>query len=178
MMPYGDLDIERRLLQMARPVSVVLQLFPDGQARFIEYLKHRQKEIKRTRSQSWEGMLFNHAYSLAIGDESIDGVMPEVVTARDIAEAFRVKSGSVSSALHSIGFETEIDNIRITRKDGSTARKTIRKLVVPSPRVWREIVRRYWFSEEDTTPPMCPDILRGSRWLDPQLKLHTPPVQA
>jgi hypothetical protein len=30
MMEYGDLDLERRLLQMARPVSVVLQLFPHG----------------------------------------------------------------------------------------------------------------------------------------------------
>lgn len=175
MMEYGDLDIERRLLQMARPVSVVLQLFPDGQARFIEYLKHRQQEIKRTRSQSWEGSLFNHAYSLAVGDESVDGVIPEAITARDIAEAFRVKSGRVNNALRSIGFETEVDNISVTRKDGSTARKTIRKLVVPSHQVWREITRRYWFSEDGSKPPICPDTLRGSRWIDPQMKLPHPP---
>lgn len=174
MMEYGDLDIERRLLQMARPVSVVLQLFPDGQARFIEYLKHRQQEIKRTRSQSWEGSLFNHAYSLAVGDESVDGVIPEAVTARDIAEAFKVKSGRVTQILSSIGFETETDHITIGRKDGSISRRTIRKLVVPSHQVWREITRRYWFREDDTRPPTCPDNLRGSRWIDPQMKLPTP----
>jgi hypothetical protein len=178
MMDYGDLDIERRLLQMARPVSVVLQLFPDGQVRFIEYLKYRQQEIKRTRSQSWEGSLFNHAYALAVGDESVDGVIPEAITARDIAEVFRVKSGSVNNTLRSIGFETEVDNIKVTRKDGSTVRKTIRKLVVPSHQVWQEITRRYWFRDDDSRPPPCPDNLRGGRWIDPQMKLHTPPFQS
>jgi len=177
MMEYGDLDIERRLLQMARPVSVVLQLFPDGQARFIEYLKHRQQEIKRTRSESWEGSLFNYAYALAVGDESVDGVIPDVVTAREIAEAFRVKSGSVTKTLQSIGFVIEQERVTVYQKDGSQKKRMARKLVVPSHQVWREITRRYWFRDDDSRPPTCPDNLRGSRWIDPQMKLHTPPSQ-
>ncbi len=174
MMEYGDLDIERRLLQMARPVSMVLQLFPDGQARFTEYLNYRQHEIKRARSQSWEGSLFNYAYALAVGDEAVDGVTPEAVTARDIAEVFRTNAKTVTKALQSIGFETETDHISVRRKEGSPVRKTIKKLVVPSIQVWREITRRYWFSDESSTPPSCPDVLRGNRWIDPQMKLYTP----
>ena len=174
MMEYGDPDIERRLLQMARPVSVVLQLFPDGQARFIEYLKYRQQEIKRTRAESWEGSLFNFAYTLAVGDESVDGVIPEAVTAREIAEVFRTNAKSVTRALQSIGFETERGWVTITRKEASAKKKVIRKLVVPSDQTWREIIRRYWYSEEGSKPPACPDNLRGNRWIDPQMKLSTP----
>jgi len=96
------------------------------------------------------------------------------VTARDIAEVFRTNAKTVTKALQSIGFETETDHISVRRKEGSPVRKTIKKLVVPSIQVWREITRRYWFSDESSTPPSCPDVLRGNRWIDPQMKLYTP----
>ncbi|HNJ80956.1 MAG TPA: hypothetical protein PLK38_05280, partial [Methanoregulaceae archaeon] len=174
MMKYGDLDIERRLLQMARPVSIVLQLFPDGNTRFIEYLKYRQQEIKRTRSESWEGMLFNLAYSLAVGDETIDGVIPEAITAGAISEIFKAKSGTVTKALCSIGFETERERVTIYQKGGSASKKMVRKLVVPSPRTWKEITRRYWYRDDEIKAPDCPDILKGSRWIETQQKITSP----
>jgi len=175
MMEYGDLDIERRLLQMARPVSVVLQLFPDGHTRFKEYLSYRQQEIKRTRSQSFEGSLFNYAYLLATGDEAVEGISPEVIIGRDLADVFKSKTGTVNSALISIGFEIELDHIKVRTKDGTYVRKSIKKLVVPSAQKWREITTRYWYSDSDEKAPDCPDILRGKHWIEPQRKLTTQP---
>jgi hypothetical protein len=66
---FNDIDLEPRLKQLAMPVSVVLQLMPDDEDRFRNYMIRRQEEVTKTRSDSWEGMLFNYVYSLAIGDE-------------------------------------------------------------------------------------------------------------
>jgi hypothetical protein len=111
-----------------------------------------------------------------VGDET-DGSTPIAVTARALAEVFKAKSGRINQALHSIGFETESDHITVSKKEGEktvSKRKTITKLVVPSPQIWQEITRRYWFREEDSKPPECPDILRGNRWIDPQQKIDPP----
>lgn len=175
MMDSGGLDIEPRLLQMARPVSVVLQLFPDGQARFIEYLRQRQQEIKRTRAASWEGIVFAATLDIARGEE---GDPPEAVTARMVADALGTTPARVTRALGGVGFEVEPDNITFNSPDGTRRRKTVRKLVVPSPRVWSEIVRRYWYHDDDAPPPVCPDCLRGVKWIDPQRKLPHPLSQS
>jgi len=175
MMDWSNLDIEGRLIQMSRPISVILQLFPNGQSRFREYLDYRQQEIKLMRSQSFEGSLFNYAYLLATGDEAVEGVSPEVITGRELADIFKSKTATVNSALTSIGFEIELDHIKVRIRDGSYVRKSVKKLVVPSPQKWREITTRYWYSDSNEKAPDCPDILRGKHWIEPQRKLTTGP---
>lgn len=171
MMDWSSLDIEGRLIQMSRPISVILQLFPDGQSRFREYLSYRQQEIKRMRSQSFEGSLFNSAYLMATGEEAAEGIAPEVITGKDLAEVFKSKTGTVNRALTSIGFEIEHDHIKVPTKDRTYVRKSVKKLVVPSPTKWREMTKRYWYSDSDEKAPDCPDILRGKHWIEPQQKL-------
>jgi hypothetical protein len=165
------LDIERRLLQMSRPISIILQLFPDGTKRFISYIMQRQKEIRKTRAESWEGSLFNYALSLALGDEvDADDRPYTLVTAKIIADVFKTSPKNVTSSLRTIGFDVEVDNIGIGPK-----RKSIRKLVVPSEKVWWEIIRRYYsppdenvqaqIGDLDPRGPSCPDVLRSSRFV-------------
>jgi len=182
MLDCGNLDIEPRLRQMFRPLSVVvLQLYPDGEERCVEHLKVRQQEIKRIRSESWEGGLFNYVYSFAMGYESEEGVPPQLIRSSDIADAFKTSSTNITNSLGSIGFEIERGRIEITRilKSGEKKRekKQVRKLVVPSLQKWQEIIRRYWYSEDDTQAPDCPENLRGKRWIDPQRKITNPIIK-
>lgn len=163
MIEITDLDVERRLLQMARPVSVVLQLFPGGKERFMTYIRKRQIEIRRTRAESWEGMLFNYTLSFARGETSTNENPPEAVIARDIADVFGLKANAVTRGLNSIGFAQESDHIRIIR-GGVSRRISIRKLVVPSKSVWEEITRRYYHSADDLDTPPCPAVLKGKGW--------------
>ena len=50
------------------PLSTIFQVWPDGVEQFEGYLLARQRELRRARSTSWEGTLFNFAYSIAVGD--------------------------------------------------------------------------------------------------------------
>jgi hypothetical protein len=165
------LDIERRLLQMARPLSVILQLFPNGKERFEIYLNKRQDEIRRTRSESWEGSLFNTTLSLAIGEENEDQDIPNVITAKMIADLSGKTTTLITRVLHNIGFETDLDRIPVIGRDGVVKKKTARKLVVPSLKKWNEIISRYYYSE-DHTIPVCPENLKGKHWVDREDKTH------
>jgi hypothetical protein len=101
--------IEGRLKQMVRPLSIILTLFPDGKERLLRYLNTRQQEIKRTRAESYEGIMFNYVLSLALGDETLisdpefgiyyyEGRI-QAVTSKMVAEGLKYTINSVSKAL-------------------------------------------------------------------------------
>ncbi len=183
LMDCSDIDVEPRLKQMLRPLSIVLQLYPDGKDRFQRYMLDRQQEVKKQRALSWEGSMFNLVYSLATGDTTADeeryqqyydqaGLL-EAVSPAMVADILRVSAQTVTKALTGIGFESDKATVTIygfeRGSDGkreATGRRQVRCYTVPSPQVWREITRRYWFDPEDPTgdAPKCPEILRGRHW--------------
>ncbi len=184
LMDCSDIDVEPRLKQMMRPLSIVLQMFPDGEEQFQKYMLERQIEVKRQRSLSWEGSIFNMVYSLAIGDTTADGDQYrqyyslanqlQAVTPGMVADMLRVSAKKVTSTLSGIGFESDrmqIDLCDIVRATGNGERgvvgsKQVRCYTVPSPQTWKEITRRYYFDPDapNGEPPGCPVILRGRRW--------------
>jgi len=182
MIDCQDLNIEPRLKQLTMPLSIVLQLLPDGESRFRKYLLRRQREIRRTRAESFEGFLFNTAYALAVGNEQpvddfanyIDGETGLVtrVTAAMIAKRVNVTPTTVTRALKGIGFEGQHERISFVTNKGKEGEKThtwtIRPLVVSDEAVWQEIVDRYYYDEENDKMPECPAALRGSHWIGPQ----------
>ena len=188
MIDVSNLPFEPRLKQLIMPLSIILQLFPDGEKRLLEYLEKRQDEIRKTRSQSFEGMCFNTVLALARGEEtpgdefcqyvSTDGL--EVVTPKMVAMHTGVSSPtSVTRALKSIGFDIEISKIDMyIKREGEQKHKkqSVRKLVVPDNQTWLEIVQRYYYKEPDDESaqisldtingyPSCPDSLKGRRFL-------------
>lgn len=173
MIDLSTFNVEPRLKQMIRPLSIMLQVFPDGEKRITEYLMKRQTEVKKTRSESWEGGIFNYALSLALGDEFAENAQFAdyyedneilVVTASMISKPFNSSPKSITRTLHSIGFEIERD--RIYTKYDTLKGKQVRKLVVPNEAKWREIVQRYYFDEGEPLPPSCPKVLRGKRYVE------------
>lgn len=186
LMDCTDIDVERRLMQMMRPLSIVLQVFPDGEDRFRQYMKTRQAELKKQRSLSWEGSLFNLALSLATGDTTVmdnpkyamfydlaDRL--QAVTPSMLADSFKASAKSVTSALTGIGMDVErrrIETYPAVPSNGIGVRvksgeKQVKTYTVPGPQEWREITRRYWYDPEnpDADAPPCPEILRGRHWV-------------
>jgi hypothetical protein len=147
-----DLVIEPRLKQLALPLSIILQLFPDGKTQFIKYLKSRQQEIKRVRASSYEGMVFNSVLEYVTAN-------PTRITAASIYEKAGVKTPTaLSRVLHSIGFKTEL-----VRQD-----KVMRILVIPDERTWTNICQRYYYSDETKDNPPIPESLQSQHWIKPQ----------
>jgi hypothetical protein len=186
LMDCTEIDVEPRLKQMMRPLSIVLQVFPDGEERFRGYMKTRQAELKKQRALSWEGSLFNLALSLATGDTTVADdpkYAPfynlvdtlQAVTPSMLADSFKASGKSVTSALTGIGMDVERRRIEIFRSfhdNGRESRekigdKQVKTYTVPGPQVWREITRRYWYDQEnpDAEAPPCPEILRGRHWV-------------
>lgn len=126
----------------------------------------RQKEIKKIRANSWEGTVFNAAYRLATGEDTIESEFPAyydvdgkplAITPSMVAKVLHTTPRNATKALSSIGFEVEISNIDINGR-----RKTIRKYVVPNEKAWIEVCSRYYYNETDTTEiPPIPDILKA-----------------
>lgn len=166
MISCSGLRIEGRLKQMARPLSAILSLFPDGEERFIEYLTVRQQEIRRTRSESTEGMMFNYILALAFGEEDLlsddrygqyyQGGEIQAITTRMIADWFKVRSRAVNLALYGIGMDQ-----RQKRIDLKHGRKNVRTFFVPDRKKWSEMMQRYYFDEEGGEIPECPACLKG-----------------
>lgn len=161
--------IEGRLKQMARPLSIILTLFPDGQERFLRYLKSRQEEIKRTRAESYEGIMFNYVLSLALGDEILisdpefgkyyyEGRI-QAVTSKMITEGLKCSSKSVSRALGGIGMVSRQKRVQTVH-----GIKNIRALEIPTRRKWLEIMQRYYYDESGGEIPDCPECLRGPEY--------------
>jgi hypothetical protein len=146
MIDIRDLIIEPRLKQLALPLSIILQLYADGEEQFRKYLIGRQLELKRVRASSYEGMVFN-----AVLDAAKD--TPRITPG--IYERCGVKSGqALSRVLHSIGFKTEV-----VQQD-----KTLRILVIPDERTWTNITQRYHYDDANTAPT-CPESLKSTRWV-------------
>ena len=69
MVSFAGMGIEPRLQQLAMPLSIIFQLWKDGEKTFKTYITNRQKELKKDRAQSWHGTMFNLVYAIATGDE-------------------------------------------------------------------------------------------------------------
>jgi len=177
MLSFDDLKLEPGLKQLAMPLSIIFQLWQDGVQSFREYLVARQKEIKKLRSQSWEGSLFNLVYSIVVGDFDLEEEFAayyepqskqiQAVTPTMVARQMRSTTRAVSDGLTSIGFEVERKAIIIRSKDGEADRKrVIRGYVVPNQKIWDEMVARYYYQEgEDEENIEVPDVLRSRKFL-------------
>lgn len=165
----SDMEIEARLKQLTIPLSLTLQLMPDGEERFKDYIARRQDEVREVRSQAWEGTMFNYVLNLATGEEEphpdyaqfiTDGGIL-AVTPSMVAKGFGTSPKSASQTLASIGMTTEQKTVRL-----QTGSKKTRLYVVPDENVWHEIIQRYYYVDEesgDRNPP-CPEVLKSNRY--------------
>jgi hypothetical protein len=166
LITFGHLPIEPRLKQLAMPLSIIFQLYPEGLKEFETYLLTRQQEVRRTRSMSWEGTLFNYVLAIATGESDLQESYPEyyenatvlAVTPTMIAKQMNSTPKAVTQGLLSIGFAVE------TRRIGSGNKKP-RLYAVSDSQKWAEMVSRYYFSEDDIAPADAPEILRGKKYI-------------
>lgn len=160
MISFRGMGIEPRLQQLAMPLSIIFQLWDDGNERFKAYLIDRQRALKRARAQSWHGSIFNLVLDFAKGNERVadfqryydsNGEL-QAVTPSMIATAMNTTPKNVTATLRSIGFESEFRYVKLTilPDEGSTKRKErVRAYVVPDERTWREIVQRYYHDDSE-----------------------------
>ncbi|MDR9817681.1 MAG: hypothetical protein RJR34_13145 [Candidatus Methanoculleus thermohydrogenotrophicum] len=123
LMDCSDIDVEPRLKQMLRPLSTVLQLYPDGEERFRQYMFDRQIEVKKQRAMSWEGSVFNLVtLPLRVGiprptrsDTGMHDLTDQLqaVTPAMVGDLLRVSPRSVTTALTGIGFESDRRTIKL-----------------------------------------------------------------
>ena len=166
MVSFNDLAIEPRLKQLAMPLSIVFQIWPDGIQQFKNYLLARQKNLRRERSMSWEGSLFNLVYSIASGDldlsndfgEYYSDSEPLAITPTMVAKQMHSSPKAVTQALTSIGFTVESRRL-------PGGKKKPRLYAVPDVKKWKEMVSRYYYTEEDDVPSEAPDVLRSSKFV-------------
>ncbi|WP_342305740.1 hypothetical protein [Methanolobus sp. ZRKC5] len=164
-----DMEIERRLKQLTTPLSLTLQLLPEGEERFRNYMDRRQGELKEIRARSWEGGMFNCLFNLATGEEEPhpdlaqfvedDGIL--AVTPTMVAKGYGTTANTATRALTSMGMVIEQKNVKIQGKSKKT-----RLYVVPDESVWREIVQRYYYTDEESDDkyPDCPEVLKARRY--------------
>lgn len=172
------MNIEPRLQQLVIPLSIVLQLLPDGEERFRDYILRRQGEVTKTRSESWEGMFFNYVYSLAIGDEKpmagfekycVEGKVV-AITASMVAQNFDVNAKTATQKLSSIGITSELKTVMVL-DDGKLKGKKTRMYVVPNGAAWREMAKRYFDPGSEAEEgligniPECPGVLKAKGYM-------------
>lgn len=183
-----SLKVEARLKQLTEPIGVIIsQLFPAGLGKITGYILTRQNEIRKDRSESWEGSLFNVVYSQAMDEEN-----PGYVTPQSVAQIVGTKATVITRTLKNIGFETierrrEVpiyENKMGVRVETGSKKKTIRSLIIPNEKIWKEISSRYYYfepqKEGQTTLSKvegkhCPDALKGPRYqeiLEPDITTH------
>ncbi|WP_407356518.1 hypothetical protein [Methanolobus sp. WCC5] len=158
----SHLDIENRIKQITVPLSLICQLLPNKEKMLEEFLYRRQAEVKRARSQSMEGMIFNHVYSLAIGEERMGDEFHEfrteggliAVTPTMVSKNLNISTKTIAGYLQSIGMISESNR----KEFASGNKKVIRYYAVPDQSTWEEIIQRYWCG--DNTPE-CPQALRS-----------------
>lgn len=166
MLSFIGMGIERRLQQLAMPLSIIFQLWNEGKGKFREYVSRRQRELKRERSLSWHGSMFNLVYAIATGDEDLieedqgkwasfysSGEEIQAVTPSMIAKYMNTNTKKATETLRSIGFEVELRYITVIvcgKGDKPTEKqKRVRAYVVPNEKVWQEIIQRYYYDESD-----------------------------
>ena len=166
MTDFRHLPIEPRLKQLAMPLSIIFQIWPDGIKQFEDYLLARQRELRRERSMSWEGTLFNLVHAIAVGDLDLQQTYPEyytdgrtlAVTPTMVAKQLNSKPKPITQGLISIGFVVESRRL-------PSGNKKPRLYCVPDSRKWREMVSRYYYSEDDGPSTEAPEVLRGSKYI-------------
>jgi hypothetical protein len=181
MVLFKGMGIEPRLQQLAMPLSIIFQLWEEGTEKFKSYIAARQKELKKDRAQSWEGSMFNLVYAIAVGDEDIsdefvlycdpDGGV-EAIAPSMVAKLLNTSTRAATDALISIGFDVERRYITLQQQidgdAGKPKRRRTRAYVVPNGKTWREIVQRYYYSEDEGKEVHIeiPDILRSRKYVD------------
>ncbi|MGA2933930.1 MAG: bifunctional DNA primase/polymerase [Methanomicrobiales archaeon] len=180
MVDLHDLGVEPRIQQLAMPLSIVLQLVPDGRDRFMAYVKARQREVQRMRAASWEGTLFNLLVDLALGNSDLpegfesyrtrEGIV-QAVTPAMMAKKLGTSPQKITHGLGGIGVETEPTHIYINQgPNEKPARRSIRGLVFLNNSRWVEAARRYRPPAENNDQVSlwdpCPDALRSAKWTE------------
>ena len=173
MMSFDDMDIEPRLKQLAMPLSIIFQLWPEGVEQFRRYLVARQQEVRRVRSMSWEGSLVNLAIAVATGDQEVgmefsDYIKPgsdepEAVTPSMVARQIKSSVKAITQALTSVGFQVEKRWITL-HKENKEVRKQVRAYTVPDSRTWVEITSRYYYAEDGNLNVEIPQCLQSSKY--------------
>jgi hypothetical protein len=183
LMSFQYLGIEPRLQQLAMPLSILFQLWSEGKGIFTDYILKRQKDLKRERAQSWHGSIFNLVLGIAKGEENVSDnysryYTPEgeiqAVTPSMIAKTLKISAKEVTRSLRSIGFEIErrwINLYALTEKDEEEKyekkRHQIRGYTIPNPKIWKEVVQRYYCNEdeEDEIADLeIPEILKSKNY--------------
>ncbi|NPE28632.1 hypothetical protein HNV12_11815 [Methanococcoides sp. SA1] len=157
----NPLNIEPRIQQITIPLSMVCQLLPDKEDMFNRFVSERQKEVKKVRSESLEGMVFSHICALATGDGKVpkgfedyeNDKGPIRITPKMASEGFGISSKKMTETLKSIGIRS--DSNRIEMPNGE--KKIIRYYVVPDEDTWNEMTQRYWYGED---VPEYPEVLK------------------
>ncbi len=172
MLSFTDLQIEPRLKQLAMPLSIVFQLWPEGGDKFKTYLKKRQIEIKKTRALSWEGSLVNLVITISTGDLSLqeefaDYYLPnkktiQAVTPTMVAKQMKTSTKAATQGLQSVGFEVEWRWLILNRL-GIESKKRTRAYCVPDFKTWDEIIQRYYFADDEKNLEL-PEVLRSSKY--------------
>jgi hypothetical protein len=186
MLDFKDVHIEPRLKQLAMPLSIIFQLWPEGVPHFKDYLVKRQMEVKRVRALSWEGSLFNLVYAIASGNVDLGSEFAsyythgakilQAITPTMVARQLRASPKDCTGGLISIGFDIEWVDVYFREEDSTTQKKRARTYRVPNERVWGELVSRYYYSE-DNERINIPDLLRSKRYGVPSPVLSVPSVQ-
>ena len=174
MLSFADLNIEPRLKQLAMPLSIIFQLWPEGEENFRQYLVARQAEIRRIRSMSWAGSLVNTVIAIATcdleSDEEFagyygdDGKCVQAVTPSMVNRHIKSTAKSITKGLSNVGFVVEQRWIA-WHKDGEGKRRRVRAYAVPDYRVWGEIMSRYYYSEDGNDVPDLPECLKSSKFV-------------
>ncbi len=172
MVVFDALDIEPRLRQLAMPLSIVCQLWPEGAKLFKEYLIRRQNEVRKVRSLSWEGSLVNLVYGIAAGDTDLEEDFTgyydttgkiQAVTPTMVARLVKSSTKQVTQTLASVGFEVEWRWVDIT-KDDQRIKKRTRAYCISDTRTWSEIISRYYYSEVGERPGDVPECLTSHKF--------------
>ena len=182
MISFKGVGIEPRLQQLAMPISIIFQLWGEGRGIFKSYIAGRQKQLKKDRALSWEGSMFNLVYTIANGDEELKGEFGlyysqddeiEAITPSMVAKLMNTSTRAATGALRSIGFDVERRWITlqgpIDEEKWKPKRKRVRTYVVPNRKTWREIIQRYYYSEDEENPSAnidIPVVLRSGKYVD------------
>jgi len=163
------LQLEARLKQITYPLAAVIPAEPQALNEFKNYLKQRQIEIKRIRSESFEGIVFNAMLGIMdneiILDEKYDKYKDEtgnfrVITSSMLSEELHNSQKNITQTLKSIGFQSESKRI-----DFNKSTKTVRHLVVTNQEIWDRVCRRYYVGESGENEVQIPDCLKSKEWL-------------
>lgn len=174
MLPFNDLRVEPRLKQLAMPLSIVFQIWPEGVGDFKLYLVKRQRQIKKARSLSWDGALVNLVYAIAVGDTDLQedfadyykpqGEGIQAITPSMVARQMKTSTKNSTQSLNSVGFEVEKRWI-VFGKDDKQKKKQVRAYAVPNERVWSEIMQRYFYDEDVDEIPEIPEVLKSAKFM-------------